>query len=69
MIYAFIQKILGNAVSGWTFLIISIWFIGGLQMLAVGIVGEYIGKIYNETKARPRYIIEENLEKNKKISK
>lgn len=65
MIYALVQKIMGNVVSGWTFLIISIWFIGGLQMLAVGIVGEYIGKIYNETKARPRYIIEENLESNK----
>lgn len=66
MTYALVQKIIGNVVSGWTFLTISIWFIGGLQMLAVGIVGEYIGKIYNETKARPRYIIEENLENNKK---
>ena len=62
MIYSFIRKITGNTVDGWTFLIISIWFIGGLQMISVGIIGEYIGKIYSETKKRPRYIVEENLE-------
>ena len=61
MIYSLIQKITGNTVDGWTFLNISIWFIGGLQMLSLGIIGEYIGKIYMETKARPRYIIEEDL--------
>lgn len=61
MIYSLVQKIMGNTVDGWTFLAISIWFIGGLQMISVGIIGEYIGKIYNETKARPRYIIEHNL--------
>ena len=61
MIYAFIRKVTGNNVGGWTFITISIWFLGGLQMLSLGIVGEYIGKVYNETKQRPRYIIEENL--------
>ncbi len=61
MIYSLIQKLIGNTVDGWTFLAISIWFIGGLQMISVGIIGEYIGKIYNETKSRPRYIIEHNL--------
>ncbi len=61
MIYSLIQKVIGNTVAGWTFLSISIWFIGGLQMISIGIIGEYIGKIYNETKARPRYIISENL--------
>ena len=61
MIYSLIRKITGNTVDGWTFLSISIWFIGGLQMISIGIIGEYIGKIYNETKARPRYIIEEDL--------
>lgn len=65
MAYSLIQKIIGNTVEGWTFLTISIWFIGGLQMISVGIIGEYIGKIYNETKARPRYIISENLLENK----
>lgn len=62
MIYSIIQKILGNTVAGWTFLSISIWFIGGLQMISIGIIGEYIGKMYNETKQRPRFIISENLE-------
>ena len=62
MIYSLIRHFTGNTVSGWTFLSISIWFIGGLQMISTGIIGEYIGKVYNETKARPRYIIEENLE-------
>ena len=61
MVYSLIQKILGNTVTGWTFLSISIWFIGGLQMISIGIIGEYIGKMYNETKQRPRFIIEKNL--------
>ena len=62
MIYSLIRHLTGNTVSGWTFLSISIWFIGGLQMISTGIIGEYIGKVYNETKGRPRYIIAENLE-------
>ncbi len=62
MIYSLIRKITGATVAGWTFLSISIWFIGGLQMISIGIIGEYIGKIYSETKQRPRYIISENLE-------
>ena len=61
MIYSLVRKLTGNTVDGWTFLSISIWFIGGLQMISIGIIGEYIGKIYSETKARPRYIISENL--------
>ena len=65
IVYSLIQKLIGNTVSGWTFLSISIWFIGGLQMISIGIIGEYIGKIYSETKARPRYIILEDLNKEK----
>lgn len=61
MIYSLVRKFTGNTVDGWTFLSISIWFIGGLQMISIGIIGEYIGKIYSETKARPRFIISENL--------
>ena len=64
MLYSLVQKILGNVVDGWTFLSISIWFIGGVQMISLGVIGEYIGKIYNETKHRPRYIIEKNLIEN-----
>ena len=62
MIYSLIRKLTGNTVPGWTFLSISIWFIGGIQMISIGIIGEYIGKIYQETKQRPRYIIEEILD-------
>ena len=61
MIYSLVRKLTGNTVAGWTFLSISIWFIGGIQMISIGIIGEYIGKIYSETKARPRFIISENL--------
>lgn len=62
MIYSLVVKLLGDTVEGWAFLAISIWFIGGLQMISIGIIGEYIGKIYKETKKRPKYIIEEILE-------
>lgn len=57
MIYSLIQKLTGNTVAGWTFLSISIWFLGGLQMISIGIIGEYVGKTYSETKTRPRFII------------
>ena len=61
LIYALIVKLTGRAVSGWTFIICSIWLVSGIQMLSLGIIGEYIGKIYNETKHRPRYIVEKEL--------
>ena len=61
IIYTIIVKILGNTVDGWAFIMLSIWFIGGVQLVSVGLIGEYIGKIYNETKHRPRYIIEKEL--------
>lgn len=59
--YSLVQHFLGNTSIGWTSLIVSIWAIGGLQLLAIGVIGEYIGKIYLETKARPKYIIEKEL--------
>ncbi len=57
-IYAFVSYFMGNVVPGWTSLILSVWFLGGLQLLAIGLVGQYIGKIYMEVKHRPRYNIE-----------
>lgn len=60
--YCIIRKLMGDTVDGWTFLSCSIWVLGGIQLLSIGIVGEYIGKIYSETKARPRYIIKEILD-------
>ena len=61
LIYALASLISGNVVSGWTSLLISIWFVGGCLMLSLGVVGEYIGRIYMESKHRPRYFISEEL--------
>ena len=60
-VYALISYFTGHVVQGWTSLILSIWFLGGLQLLAIGLVGQYIGKIYIEVKERPRYNIEKVL--------
>jgi glycosyltransferase involved in cell wall biosynthesis len=60
-IYSLIQYLLGHTESGWTSLVLSIWFVGGLQLLGIGIIGEYIGKIYHEVKRRPRYAVEKDL--------
>lgn len=61
LIYSFVGFWLGRTVLGWASLIVSVWAIGGLTLLSIGIVGEYIGKIYLETKERPKYIIENYL--------
>lgn len=61
LLYALISKLTGHADSGWTSLMGSIWLIGGIQLLALGVVGEYIGKVYAETKRRPRFIIRQVL--------
>ena len=60
-IYALISYCTGHVVPGWTSLILSIWFLGGIQLMAIGLVGQYIGKIYIEVKHRPRYNIEKVL--------
>ena len=56
--YTLISKLTGHTVSGWASLMFSLWFIGSIQLLALGVIGEYIGKIYNEVKRRPPYIVE-----------
>lgn len=61
LIYVIVALIKGDAVSGWASIILSIWFIGGCAMLSIGVIGEYIGKIYLETKDRPRFNIESIL--------
>ena len=61
LLYALISWISGTAVTGWTSTLASIWMIGGIQLLCLGVIGEYVGKIYNETKRRPRFIIERYL--------
>ena len=60
-VYTLGSLIFGNAVSGWASLMISVWFIGGVQLVALGLIGQYIGKIYLETKRRPRFILETYL--------
>ncbi|QJX81212.1 glycosyltransferase family 2 protein [Priestia megaterium] len=59
--YAFIQKLLGNTSTGWTSLIISIWLLGAIQLISIGVVGEYIGKIFIEVKKRPPYAVDIDL--------
>lgn len=61
LIYSIIRKFTGYTVPGWAFLAVSIWALGGIQLLAIGVIGEYIGKIYLETKHRPKFIISEYL--------
>ena len=58
LIYSLIRFLTGHTVAGWTSTVFSIWAIGWLQLLAIGIIGEYIGKIYLETKKRPKYLID-----------
>lgn len=61
LIWTLADWVLGKTVSGWASLMCSIWMIGGIQLLALGVIGEYIGKIYSESKSRPRFIIERVL--------
>ena len=63
-LYTVIRKLTGYSFNGWASLMASIWMLGGIQLLALGVIGEYIGKIYNESKHRPRYIIAEILDDN-----
>ncbi|MDR1892218.1 MAG: glycosyltransferase family 2 protein [Oscillospiraceae bacterium] len=63
LLYALVSKLFfpESTVSGWTAIVASIWLIGGIQLFSLGIIGQYVGKIYSETKARPKYIVEEML--------
>ena len=65
LIYFLVRHFMGATVLSWTSLAVSVWAIGGLQLLAIGVIGEYIGKRYLETKGRPRYIIESYLDDEK----
>ncbi len=61
LIYSLVRYFTGNTIKGWTTTVLSVWAIGGLIMISLGVLGEYIGKIYLETKNRPRFIIESYL--------
>ena len=58
LVYILVVKLLGFTVAGWSAITASIWMLGGLQLLSLGVIGEYVGKIYTEVKARPRYLIQ-----------
>ena len=62
ILWAVLDSLLGRTVSSWASIVCMVCFIGGVQLLSLGIIGEYIGKIYLETKGRPRYIISERTE-------
>ena len=59
LIYSIVQHFLGNTNSGWSSIMVAICFLGGIQLISLGVIGEYVGKTYMETKQRPRYIISE----------
>ena len=61
LIYSLVRHFMGHTVWGWTSLMVSIWAIGGLELFAIGVVGEYVGKIYLETKARPKFIVDKYI--------
>ena len=61
LLYTLVRWAAGHTVTGWTSTLASIWMIGGIQLLSLGVIGEYVGKIYNETKRRPRFIIDRYL--------
>lgn len=62
IIYALTSWVVGKALPGWTSLLISVWFVGGAVLTSMGVIGIYIGKIYNEVKRRPRYLIDQLLD-------
>ncbi|GBQ87058.1 glycosyltransferase [Gluconacetobacter johannae DSM 13595] len=59
--YSILLKYTGKTVEGWTSVMIAIFFMGGVQMLSLGIIGEYVGKIYMETKGRPKFFVEKHV--------
>ena len=61
MVYILVAYFQGLTIQGWASLLFSVWFLGGLLLFSIGVVGEYIGKIYKEVKRRPRYIIEKQI--------
>ncbi|MCF0129097.1 MAG: glycosyltransferase family 2 protein [Pseudobutyrivibrio sp.] len=61
LIYSIVRYFQGQVVAGWASLMVSLWFIGGMLMTSIGIVGEYVGKIYMETKGRPRFLVAESV--------
>lgn len=67
-IYAVIEYFMGKTIPGWTSILVSILIIGGMQLISIGIIGEYLARVFNEAKNRPMYLVKEYASKEKKIS-
>ena len=61
-VYVIVSLVQGRTVAGWASMMMSIWLLGGLQLMALGVIGEYVGKVYMETKRRPKFILQEYLD-------
>ena len=64
LIWSIVRHFIGETVVGWTSLVVSLWFLGGLILLSVGVIGEYVAKIYLEVKRRPRYLVQDFIDGN-----
>ena len=64
LIWSIVRHFMGETIVGWTSLVVSLWFLGGLIMLSVGVIGEYVAKIYLEVKRRPRYLVQDFIDGN-----
>jgi glycosyltransferase involved in cell wall biosynthesis len=61
LLSVFVQKALGHTVDGWATIMVAVTFLGGVQLICLGIIGEYLGRVFNEVKPRPMYVIEERV--------
>ena len=64
LIWSIVRHFIGETIVGWTSLVVSLWFLGGLILLSIGVIGEYVAKIYLEVKRRPRYLVQDFIDTN-----
>ena len=64
LVWSIIRHFEGETIIGWTSLVVSLWFLGGLILLSIGVIGEYVAKIYLEVKRRPRYLVQDFIDTN-----
>ena len=64
--WSIVRYVSGETIVGWTSLVVSLWFLGGLILLSIGVIGEYIAKIYLEVKRRPRFLVQDFIDENAK---
>ena len=64
LVWSIVRHFTGETIVGWTSLVVSLWFLGGLILLSIGVIGEYVAKIYLEVKRRPRYLVQDFIDGN-----